>query len=34
VQRGIRSRDFGGLRLGYQEIRLGRYYREYWRYFE
>jgi len=34
VQRGVRSRGFGGLRLSYQEIRLRHYYREYWRYFD
>ncbi|MCB1749374.1 MAG: aromatic ring-hydroxylating dioxygenase subunit alpha [Gammaproteobacteria bacterium] len=32
VQRGVRSRGFGGVRLGYQEIRLRHYYEEYHRY--
>ena len=34
VQEGVRSRGFGGVRLGYQEIRLRNFYREYRRYFE
>ena len=33
VQRGVRSRGFGGLRLSYQEIRLRHYYNEYQKYF-
>lgn len=34
VQKGVRSRGFGGVRLSYQEIRLRHFYREYWRYFD
>ena len=33
VQRGVRSRGFGGVRLSYQEVRLRHYYEQYWRYF-